>query len=457
MQHFMCLSCRELETKNYENQLLQFHSVPIFLPYEIRELNLECEVYYRLNYRTTLKDVLGHLQLDLERVKNMVKSIVCAMETVDNYLLSMDQILWKSEYIFVEADTGKLQFCYYPDNSINQPQRGSVAELVAELLQVMDRREEDVLLYLMSFYNYITDPNCDVQNMNSFIGVQSDNSAWNDVEEEAVIVNEIPAKVEKREVKKRLKKNKSQEINEVENLDKNIIHTVTVIVIVCLSAVNIIGILLLLVDRFPYEYIAGLIASMVGLILATIVYMNLAKEETPDEMMQSYFEEMDREMKVEAKEEKTEKEIKENIDQKNNEEQGQVRGVIESQEGTVYGETTLLVNQEEEMLSQIVTEEKKGPYILASFHKDKYPEITILSNIIIGRMRAGCNYILKEKDVSRMHAKICYKPTGELYVMDMNSRNGTFLNGERIAAGEEIPLTEGDALSFANCEFYLRR
>jgi len=75
--------------------------------------------------------------------------------------------------------------------------------------------------------------------------------------------------------------------------------------------------------------------------------------------------------------------------------------------------------------------------------------------IILGRSN-GADIILKDNSVSSKHAKLCcHFEQGELasiVVHDLNSTNGTYVNGARITA---MPLNNNDALSLGNKHFKL--
>jgi EAL domain-containing protein (putative c-di-GMP-specific phosphodiesterase class I) len=55
--------------------------------------------------------------------------------------------------------------------------------------------------------------------------------------------------------------------------------------------------------------------------------------------------------------------------------------------------------------------------------------------------------------ISKEHAEL-YLDGGQLRLRDLGSKNGTFLNHERV---EDVPLREGDILHFAHLEFHLGR
>ena len=70
----------------------------------------------------------------------------------------------------------------------------------------------------------------------------------------------------------------------------------------------------------------------------------------------------------------------------------------------------------------------------------RYPVVG--ESILIGR-ESDCGLLLPEGSVSRHHARVWTRPSGEYYVEDLGSRNGTFINDVPIARGL---LRDGDFL-----------
>ncbi len=65
--------------------------------------------------------------------------------------------------------------------------------------------------------------------------------------------------------------------------------------------------------------------------------------------------------------------------------------------------------------------------------------------ILIGR-RMDCDIRIDCKNASRHHAQI-FKVLHDAYVLDLDSKNGTFVNGRRIA---KHALRDGDIISIGN-------
>lgn len=72
---------------------------------------------------------------------------------------------------------------------------------------------------------------------------------------------------------------------------------------------------------------------------------------------------------------------------------------------------------------------------------------------VLGSKRDCVDILLNDKSISRMHAQID-QAEGKLYLYDLNSKNGTFLNGHRVIE-EELELKDGDEIRLGNLRFIL--
>jgi ABC transport system ATP-binding/permease protein len=61
----------------------------------------------------------------------------------------------------------------------------------------------------------------------------------------------------------------------------------------------------------------------------------------------------------------------------------------------------------------------------------------------------GSDFIVEAALVSRVHCRLTALPSGELEVTDLESTNGTFVNGRRV---EQARLTSGDRIQVGRLE-----
>ena len=80
-------------------------------------------------------------------------------------------------------------------------------------------------------------------------------------------------------------------------------------------------------------------------------------------------------------------------------------------------------------------------------------EINVERDMLVGRHQ-DAEILLQSTDISRKHAALLFRDD-HIWVKDLNSTNGTFVNGERVEQEQEIELHDGDMLQFASFMFMI--
>lgn len=85
----------------------------------------------------------------------------------------------------------------------------------------------------------------------------------------------------------------------------------------------------------------------------------------------------------------------------------------------------------------------------------RFSFIDNLEEFVIGSSE-GCNGLLNiSRAVSKRHCKIINK-SGEIFITDLHSTNGTWLNGKRITPDEYVPVKDGDVARLADIQLRIR-
>ena len=58
--------------------------------------------------------------------------------------------------------------------------------------------------------------------------------------------------------------------------------------------------------------------------------------------------------------------------------------------------------------------------------------------------------------IGKLHAEITICE-GTYYIKDLNSKNGTFVNGIRVPGNKEFEIKENDIIKFSNYEYVFRQ
>ena len=89
-------------------------------------------------------------------------------------------------------------------------------------------------------------------------------------------------------------------------------------------------------------------------------------------------------------------------------------------------------------------------------HIDTKEELLLTENpTVIGKLAEVSQLLIQSPYVSRVHARIWIKD-GDVYAEDLNSKNGTYVNGVRIEKQKPVRVNLQDELAFANMRYYFQ-
>lgn len=130
--------------------------------------------------------------------------------------------------------------------------------------------------------------------------------------------------------------------------------------------------------------------------------------------------------------------------------------------GSGSGDTALLNSGSEEtsLLGSGETSILGGgaPAVAATLVRKKTGEqIQIRKQLFkVGKERVNVDYCISDNStISRIHVQITYRG-GEYYITDMKSTNYTYVNGNKLAANQEVKLRNGDKIKLSDEEFEFR-
>lgn len=100
------------------------------------------------------------------------------------------------------------------------------------------------------------------------------------------------------------------------------------------------------------------------------------------------------------------------------------------------------------LLRSPVYSANRKSYPVLSYKDGRHIDITTFP-FLIGKMKARVDGVIDGTGVSRIHAMI-KEMDGKFYLSDLNSLNGTVINGSVLEANETVEIKDGDIISFAD-------
>ncbi|WP_432663228.1 DUF6382 domain-containing protein [Wukongibacter baidiensis] len=474
----------------YQIEMLNNNSCEGILRLDTRQKNDEVRLYYNITSTLTLSQFLQRKNLKEEEFINILKGITKTLLSSKEYFLYDNSFIVDEEYIYINPSNLEISMLYIPltlDTDINNSFKSFLVDLIISSAKIDENSTgnymQRILNYLKNdifnifdFHNFLKDLEKDKpkKSENRMSQPKQSNIKATNPQRNIVNSNREPKKnYEKKEItpiKHQKSRAKSAPIEIVEEEEEVIAKTkyeTKYILIAVLSQIIIAITIVFGLDTI--KSMAGDDISAYGgiTIIVTAIDILLFKNLFKKENM--------KEVKV-TKKIKKEKVRKKNIGKSGG------RGKSKTEPTTYKKKESLNMSKREiynvnelsningsyreiaasEDLSivsvsmnetEILDDEKQGIAYLQRMNNGMMDKVTITkSNFIIGRLPNYVDYLLENNSIGRTHAEII-EIEGQYFIKDLNSKNGTFVNGAKIDSNKEYQIGNGDKVKFANIEY----
>lgn len=433
MNHsFMILSgMKPAETSSYQMRMLIGNVIPGLLKCRLQAVDGTTLFYFDITSRQSLVSLYENKKFSIEDLQLIFNGFVQTMEEMAEFLLNPENLIISPEYIYADIEKKKLYFCYVPgyERAVKE-QFQAFTEYILPKLNHEDnravmlgygvyRRALDDDFHLEYIKEEIYRIGTGNENLKEKVHLPENESKTSDETIEEIL--ETPE--DSSTIWTEKKEDKKENVSDRKILVRKWAACVGAVMIICgMIICRALGYL-------PWLTAEGMIGTGIILLgIGSLLGMILGREKK----FQNTGKEKIREVSY-NKESKSYSEAVEIEQLLNNEEE-----VKEKMPVYEMGETELLSSKIQPGPASLVSRE---PGELATIYLTE--EITV-----IGKLETAADAVIPVPTVSRIHAKI-RKREDNYYLCDLNSRNGTSVNGRMLKNGEEYCLQEEDEVDFA--------
>ena len=430
----------EVDTSGYHTRMLLCNRFISLLPCKIQSMDGKSLFYYEITSHQSFFDRYERMKLGWEEMQSFFRGIVQGVQELGSYLLNADDLVLDPRFIYLEADLEKIRFCYLP--GYRQDIGRQFLELTEYLLPKINHRDSQAVTLGYGMYRLAMEEEFQVDKMKEELYREYEKKA------ESIFPEEKPLEYEEDlsepdwdkdiEQKEDGKEENSPLFLRDEGLkgDEKRVQGI----LIGLSAVGIFGALFLLfrIGRMDLAAVLGGFASLMGA-GAFVFWIAARKKGKADERNI------------------IEREKESLMFEKKKEEENRLADEKKCGTGRYCREKEANEPEKssyESFLTTLLTENTVcGGSSLISKEEGRFPPILLEQDlVIIGKLDTVADVILPYPTVSRVHSKI-RRIRGEYYLMDLNSRNGTFVNGRMLQAEEEYQMQDQDEVRFADLTY----
>lgn len=430
---------KDINTDSYQVRMLVGNIIPSLLKCRIQGVDGKFMVYFDITSKQAVSTLYEEKKLGNEDLRLIFGGFVRVMEEAAEYLINPAQLVLKPQYIFADCEKKELFFCLMPgyDKDIKEQ-----FQLLTEyILPKIDHEDSEAVILGYGVYRRTMENSFHLEHIKEELYRKQNNKEEIKTETEKDS-REISVQ-ETGEESLMQSSGMSENFWREEKTEKTDSHklfgkkvAVFVLILLALAGVT----MAISGGYLPHQDISVLLgivlAGMGGIMLAVLiirkaknVYKQPQRESREKPQLSEKFV---RPPVNEILQEGSDDSIKTMMEKKS----------LHREREEDFGETVVLS-------AGVVS----GPASLVSREPGELAPIYLQEELtVIGKLENACDAVIDLPTVSRIHAKI-RKREEEYYLSDMNSRNGTIVNGRLLLPEEEYRLQEEDEVDFAQARY----
>lgn len=454
-----------LQERDYQIHMMTENHIEGLLPCSVRKMNGTARYFYDITSRQSVDSICERDCLGEKEIRIFLKGLYKTLAEVRRYLLDPDKVMLDPKMIYLDVETGEPLFCYLPTRKEEIPE--AFHRLTEYLLQKLERSDPEAVLLCYELYRRSMEENYSLEKLLKEAAYHTEEKRLEhpvpkrrteEMNTVTVPESELPDPEKRKPVR-------IQAINTQLNTtqtDKPWTEKprpekgkrgkmgLLFLVILCLAA-GVIG-LAAWIWKLNVTQVGGISFLMAGCLGYGISFEKKQREKKKDDLTAKEKKAdrsgVRRQKKLEKRYRKEPVQRKPEVEKWDEPVQKSLPGENESdkKEPEKIGATVLLSPGEEEYEPHLA---------LISMNPRERNSIVLLNDsYIIGKLKNKTDICIDHPSISRLHARIT-REGKEFCLTDLNSTNGTYVNGRRLAVNEKVKIQLTDEVRFAELGYYV--
>ena len=434
----------EINTDSYQVRMLVGNVIPSLLKCRIQGMDGRFLVYFDITSKQALSVLYEEKKMGVEDLRLIFGGFVKAMEDAAEYLMNPGQFIISPEYIYTDIEKQEIYFCMMP--GYEKDIKEQFQFLTEYILPKIDHQDQDAVILGYGVYKRAMEDSFHLEHIKEELYKTQGQQGTTTTKPE-----QMKTESEQRQESEDFNPEEegfweNEEINQEfvrdgEKSKRLSLPQKTGIIV--LAAILLCGIAAItLMGYLPYLETGTILGIIIVLVACVMLFVYVSKiKKKPGALRQGREEERDKPKGI------TGKVPTDQTDQSQN----TIKSVVKSTNKPVVKSSQLHADYGETVV--LSAGAVSGPASLVSKEPGELATIYINEDLtVIGKLETACDAVISLSTVSRIHAKI-RKKEDAYYLTDMNSRNGTAVNGRLLLPDEEYRLEPEDEVDFAQARY----
>lgn len=434
----------EINTDSYQVRMLVGNVIPSLLKCRIQGMDGRFLVYFDITSKQALSVLYEEKKMGVEDLRLIFGGFVKAMEDAAEYLMNPGQFIISPEYIYTDIEKQEIYFCMM--TGYEKDIKEQFQFLTEYILPKIDHQDQDAVILGYGVYKRAMEDSFHLEHIKEELYKTQGQQGTTTTKAE-----QMKTESEQRQESEDFNPEEegfweNEEINQEfvrdgEKSKRLSLPQKTGVIV--LAAILLCGIAATtLMGYLPYLETGTILGIIIVLVACVMLFVYVSKiKKKPGALRQGREEERDKPKGI------TGKVPTDQTDQSQN----TIKSVVKSTNKPVVKSSQLHADYGETVV--LSAGAVSGPASLVSKEPGELATIYINEDLtVIGKLETACDAVISLPTVSRIHAKI-RKKEDAYYLTDMNSRNGTAVNGRLLLPDEEYRLEPEDEVDFAQARY----
>lgn len=169
MNHnYMIIDSPPQEPEGYECRMLAGNGIEGLLRFRLRYQEEGKAYYYEITSKQPLKRILERKMIKGSEIRALLLGIAATLERTEEYLLKEEQILLEPEYIYIEPEDFSVNLCMVPGYHSDFP--ASFTALLKYLLEKVDHQDKEGVVLIYNLYHESLKENYGMADLLAYLG-----------------------------------------------------------------------------------------------------------------------------------------------------------------------------------------------------------------------------------------------------------------------------------------------
>ena len=384
--------------RGFQQKMVLHNRIKGIMPVEERQVDDSVQYYYRITNRISLRECVKRNSLSVERIRFILEEIIDLIQRAKEYLLEQSNFVLDIDCIFLEPDGGHIELCFC--EGYHREVREQLLKITEFFMESIDYKDEKAVRLTYAIYKCLREDNCSFDTIISTMKGVDEEDRQAPLLETMKVCNNAESRPEPLHM---------ESMPEVFHMDSKQTK-IQKFYCIGIGMINVVALLVCFKTRcIFYHYSNAVSINKLLITIGLFVGINILVNQIWNVILQNH--------RVE---------------------------IVDTNLFDEQGDTIVLKSSMCETHYHLKRENGSECILLT-----KFP-------FVIGSNKDCVQGFAPYPGVSRQHVMI-QKNGEEITIQDLNSTNGTFLNGELIESKREYKMNDEDKITLGDVTYQLLR